>query len=387
MISSFQLTPPQTTTMTTINSNNFTFVLIPADESKPIVELQASKDGGLSDDALIQHAKSYFHDLTGANARAAVLEQAGEAERAALATQIRQQVISSSNSTGGTGNSAMAERIAAMDDATVIDTLYKSQMLPSCDITALTIPTAVNEYTACSMYAADSAQKHGLPWNHRATELITACGHSPPIHDSGCNANTTAGIYGDVFCGRARDNEMTDVWERVDFVTADADPAAEWCRVARSPGGGGGSGGRTAASSLSNLVQSQFQNNGSSTASSNNVQIINGSASGSDGNLFGMNGASPVMESWGSWTQTNDEVELKFSVVAGTKSKYCKVQFARTTLKVTVAGQTLVQGTTFDPVSVDDCTFTLQDEGPTNRELCVTLSKIETGRTWAFAVR
>jgi CS domain len=375
--------------MATLNSNNFTFVLIPADESKPIVELQASKEGGLSDDALIQHAKLYFHDLTGANARAAVLEQASETERAALAAQIRQQVISSSNSANnGTGNSVMAERIAAMDDATVIDTLYKSQMLPSCDITALTIPTSTNQYTACSMYAADSAQKHGLPWNHRATELITACGHSPPIHDNGNNATVAAGIYGDVFCGRARDNEMADVWDRADFVTADADPAAEWCRVARSAGGGGGSGGRTAASSLSNLVQSQFQNNASSASASNNVQIINGgSTSGTDGNLFGMNGASPVMESWGSWTQSNDEVELKFAVAAGTKSKYCKVQFTRTALKVTVAGQTLVQGATFDPVSADDCTFTLQDEGPTSRELCVTLSKVETGRTWAFAVR
>jgi len=100
-----------------------------------------------------------------------------------------------------------------------------------------------------------------------------------------------------------------------------------------------------------------------------------------------MNGAPPVQEPWGTWTQTDDEVELKFAVAAGTKAKYCKVAFARTCLKVMVAGQVLLQGTTFDPVATDECTYTLQDEGSTGRELCVTLGKTETGRTWAFVVR
>lgn len=349
-------------------NESFTFVLIPSDESQPVTELQASKEGGLTDDALIQHAKSYFHERTGSLARAATLEQAGPSERQILAAQIRQQM----QSTGGAG---IADRLNAMDDDTVLDMIYKSQVEPSCDIVALTIPTAINDYTACSLYAADSAKQHGWSVNARATALLTACGH----------AAADGGVYGDVFVGRAKDNETTDVWERTDFGAMDADPGSDWCRIARSSGGGGGSG-RAAASSLSDLVnQSQRMNGGDGLQQP--MQVINTSGTGSANFSFGMNGAPAVPEPWGSWTQTVDEVELKFAVAAGTKAKYCKVQFGCSSLKVSVAGQTLLQGTTFDPVSLDECTFTLQDEGPTGRELCVTLGKAETGRTWAFVVR
>jgi hypothetical protein len=64
------------------------------------------------------------------------------------------------------------------------------------------------------------------------------------------------------------------------------------------------------------------------------------------------------------WSQTNDEVELKFTVAS----------FGSTKLKVTLAGQTLAQGETGGPVAVDECTYTIHDEGG-KRELCVTLGK------------
>lgn len=360
------------------SNNEFKFVLIPADDGVPIAELKASKEGGLTDDALIHHAKSYFHDLTGAKTRASVLENANPTERAELASQIRQQMLGGVEGSSGntSSSSAVVDRLSSMDDDAVIETILKSQVQPSCDITALTIPTAGNKFKACSMYAAESAQKHGLSFNSRATALLTACGHA-----------ASDGVYGDVFCGRANDNEEVDVWERTDFLSADTDAGADWCRVARGAGGGGGSGGRTAASSLSNLVaRSQM-----ATRNDNSVQVMDGSGGNQGANIgtdaYGMNAVYPVVESWGSWTQTAEEVELKFAVTAGTKSKYCKVQFGRNSVKVVVAGQTLLQGTTFDPISLDESTFTLQDEGPTNRELCVTLGKVEFGRTWVYVVR
>eukprot|EP00978_Attheya_sp_CCMP212_P032636 scaffold128373_cov45-Attheya_sp.AAC.1 len=84
------------------------------------------------------------------------------------------------------------------------------------------------------------------------------------------------------------------------------------------------------------------------------------------------------------WSQTNDEVELKLTVASGTKAKYVKVNFGSTKLKITVAGQTLAQGDTGGPVAVDECTYTIQDEGG-KRELCVTLGK-KNNTTWTQAV-
>ena len=347
-------------------TGTFQYVRIPADEQRPIQVLRADKSGGLSQDALVQQAKLAFHELTGARARAQQLETATPAEREALAAQIRQQVSGGDNNNNNNNNS----RLDDMDDDQVLDMIYRSQVQPACDITALTVPVAKNGYSAVSLYAAENAQQHGLPPNPRATALLTACGHA----DGGY-------VYGDVFCGRAHDDEAGDVWERVDFTVEDADPAADWCRIARSPGGGGGSG-KAAAASLSNLVSQQ------QAATGKGVQVIDSSGQQQGESLFGMNGAPAVHESWGCWTQTDDEVEVKFTVASGTKAKYCKVNFGRTTLKVSVAGQTLLQGATFDPLVVDECTFTLQDEtGSSGRELCLTLSKAETGKTWAWVAR
>jgi hypothetical protein len=343
-------------------SGSFQYVLIPADASQPIKICSADKSGGLENDLLVKHAKNFFHDLTGSRARAQKMEEAGPEERKALADQIRLQLDSSPD---------LTDRLKNMDDKSVLDMVYKSQAQPSCDIMALTVPCAGNNFKAVSMYSADSAKQHGLPQNGRATALMTACGH----------AAVDGGVYGDAFVGRALDNENTDVWARIDFLPADADPGADWCRAARGQGGGGGSGTK-AASSLSNLVtQQQFAMQGNG----NKVQAIDGMPGSETNSLFGLNGAPPVQETWGTWTQTDTEVELKFPVSSGTKSKYCKLNFGRLRLKVTVAGQVLLQGAVFDPIPPDECTFTLQDEG-IGRELCVTLYKTEP-RTWSYIVK
>lgn len=206
--------------------------------------------------------------------------------------------------------------------------------------------------------------------NVRATQLAASCGH------------VSTRIYGDAFVGRAIDDESTDVWERLDFIASDADPSSDWCRVAAGTGGGGGSGSASSnPASLSSLVGSAM---GSNTA------VIDGTspaATASADNMFGMNGAS-VAEPWGSWTQNRDEVELKFALEdPNTPSKQVKVNFARNRLKVTVADQPLLEGKLFDIVSVDDCTYTLQTTKDGLRELCVTLSKAQEGRTWTWAVQ
>lgn len=86
------------------------------------------------------------------------------------------------------------------------------------------------------------------------------------------------------------------------------------------------------------------------------------------------------------WSQTEDEVEIKFAVASGTKAKYVKVNTAMSSLKVTVAGQTLLNGKTGGAVNVDESTYTLQDTGD-GRELCVLLAKNNPGVSWPYAVQ
>jgi hypothetical protein len=100
--------------------------------------------------------------------------------------------------------------------------------------------------------------------------------------------------------------------------------------------------------------------------------------------LFGTDGFR-VLEPWGSWTQSKEDIELKFTVDAAITSKQVQVEFAIMSVKVSVSGQVMLEGKPFDAIRVDDCTYTLESttEG---RELCVTLAKAQEGRTWSWAV-
>ena len=330
----------------------FKFVLIPANAKLPIEEITADGAGGLSDDALVKHAKEYLSELTGAKSRAEIIANASTEQRKVLAQQVRDQMKDT------IGNSDI-------DDDALLDTIYRNQSRGSCDITALTVPVSGNNYNAVSLYAADQAKESGLPLNHRATSILTACGH----------AISNGGIYGDAFVGRAEDNEVADIWRRIDFGISDADPAAEWCRIARSPSGGGGTGGKAAASSLSSLMNS-----------GNAVQSIDTSTSNT-ATMYGENGALPVQEAWGSWTQSKEDIELVFQVEVGTKAKDCEVKFRTQQVSVAVKGKSLLEENSFlfDPITPEDCTFTLQD-AKDHRELAVTLTKVNP-RTWAWVIR
>lgn len=328
----------------------FEYVRIPANDASPIVSLHAETKGGLTDDELVKQAKQYFYDHSGAKFRVEQFEKATPDQRKALATQVRQQIMSNE------------PQLSQLSDDTVLELMFQSQLRPACDIVALTIPMPGNQYQAVSMYTADTATYQenaaSLPLNQRAVALITACGHG------------AREIRGDVFVGRAVDNEQSDEWKRIDFTVADADPSAAWCETARRPGGGGGSG-SSSASSLHHLVNQS------------RTQVISPDA---PAQLLGMNGASPVVEEWGSWTQTDEDVEIKFVVADSVKAKDCKVTFGRTLLKVVVNGGTLLEGTLFDPTEADEGTFTLQDTAA-GRELCITLVKADTNRTWSMVVK
>mmetsp|Transcript_11726 Transcript_11726/g.16576 ORF Transcript_11726/g.16576 Transcript_11726/m.16576 type:complete len:348 (+) Transcript_11726:170-1213(+) len=341
-------------------SGTFSFVLIPAEEGSPMELKEGDKSGGLENDYLISTAKQYFHEQSGGDAQAARIDNLTPDERKALAAQIRQQYI--------TNNPKASPQFAQMGDDQLVELVKSTQVSASCDIVALTVPTKVNSYFAVSMYCADEAKRRGLGYNSRATELLKACGHVPAAND-GDEAGTDQppGVYGDVFVGRCFDKEETDVWQRVDFTVNDASPTAEWTLIARQKGGGGG-GGTASAHSLSGTMTNALQQNPAGAA-----------GGGQPGQ---------IQEDLGyAWSQTGEEVELKFAVASGTKAKYVKVNFGRDSLKVTVAGQTLVNGKTGGLVNKDECTYTIQDDDEgKGRELCVTLGKHNSSE-WPFPVQ
>ena len=200
-----------------------------------------------------------------------------------------------------------------------------------------------------------------------------ACGHNisnePSPNRTAIGAAPPAGVCGDVFVGRCHDDEIADIWERVDFTVEDANPRSEWCDVARQPGGGGG-GGHSAAAG------------GGGGGARSLSSLMNQNAAAMDSSGFREGKADGY-----TWSQNDEEVELRFPVASGTKAKYVKINFGKTKLKVVVAGQTLLNGTLGGTVEVDDSTFTIEDaNGGTSKELCVTLGKKE-GNTWPFVIR
>jgi CS domain len=257
----------------------------------------------------------------------------------------------------------------------------------SCDIMAVTVPTATNDYRGVSLYTGSPPLS---TVNERANEILWACGHAV--------LPEAQRLQGDVFIGRYHDDEAADIWQRLDFTAADVSTTADWCRVARQPGGGGGSGRATTASSLSGLLQSSGAGSPAFIAAPTDADSSKDSC--------GYNGAPPVLEpTWGcsawtgasgdvpsppaSWTQSDDEVEIKLLVPTGSKTRDCRVSFGREQLAVTVHGQSLLPNALklFDPIDAEESTFTLQDSTDTSsRELCITLIKTQS-RMWPWVLQ
>uniref|UniRef100_A0A7S2WA15 CS domain-containing protein n=2 Tax=Eucampia antarctica TaxID=49252 RepID=A0A7S2WA15_9STRA len=333
----------------------FRYVSIPADSSLPIKQLETSKEGGLSDDYLSKEAKDYFFKQSGGAERAAVLDNATPEEKKALAQKVRNDYSSQNNNI-----------MSQLDDDALLNILRTSHASATCEIIALTVPTPVNNHLAVSLYGSDDARLRDMPLNYRATALMKACGHMLPTSQQNEDGKPS-GVYGDVFVGRCTDDEIKDVWERVDFTVEDANADAQWCSSARKKGGGGG-GGKAAAASLSSMMnQANFNmpnNNNNTTMSDQNNNN---------------------KEEGYSWEQTKEDLELKFSVASGTKAKYVKIKFQKNHIRVVVAGQVLLEGGTGGNVVVDECTYTIQDDESTGRELCVTLGK-QKNEQWDYAV-
>jgi len=187
-------------------------------------------------------------------------------------------------------------------------------------------------------YSDDKARAKELALNVRATALARGCGHGE------------AEIYGDAFVSRYHDDEIADIWERVDIKTKECEQSALWTKM-----GGGGSG-KGGGSSLSSLMSKQ-------------QQATMGAQAGNNGGT-----GKEITESGYSWTQTSEEVEIKIPLPSGTNSKQIKIKFGSRKIKVDVAGKSVVEGDLGGAVILDDCTYTIE-----NGVLLVVLGKQEGG--------
>lgn len=319
--------------------SSFKYVLIPADSTVPVENKTGDRSGGLANDELVRSAKDYFFESSGGAAKVSAWQKATPEQRHAVAQQWRKH---------------QKDQIINMTDDQIINYIQATQTSPSCEIMALTVPTRGNDYHAVSMYTSDHSSENEIK-NVRASQLLLDCGHRLPETES----RPEAGIYGDVFVGRCYDNEQDEDegWKRLDFTDKDLDSNSDWIKIAKSTNGGGGSGTSNAAS-LSGTM-----------------------------NQMNMNSSTQNDESLGyKWEQTEEEVEIRFTVAADVKAKAVQIKFQHSSLSVKVSGEVLAEGATGGAVIVDECTYTLQDDANNKRELCVILIKND-GRVWAHAVK
>ncbi len=99
-----------------------------------------------------------------------------------------------------------------MDGEALLSLIKAQTVSASCEFTCFTVPTPVNQ----SMYRDDNARNKDYVLNKRATALMRACGHALPA-DASNEDGKPSGVHGGVFIGRCHDNELDDIWERVDL--------------------------------------------------------------------------------------------------------------------------------------------------------------------------
>lgn len=263
---------------------SFKFLYIPANENEAVVQLEASKSGGLENDQLRKQAELEFAK-SGVNR---------EEQRAALSLQLAEKGI----------------------DAAEIDKILSSKLgervVGSVEIITLSLPTPQNNYISISLYCdGNSAFKVGgkVP-NTRATAIVQACGHQNTV------------VMGNCFIGKAMDDERVE-WERKDFPLEEFHVSAGWVRAAAQANAGKDLGKYSTSGTLSAMHESQQQQlqqgKGKVPTAAKPAVTVEAPSEFSASQLF-------------VWTQTTEEVEVRMRLPAGLLSKHLNVIFTTATL-------------------------------------------------------
>ena len=322
----------------------FRCVRVPASDEQPVEEMSLSKSGGLEQDMLRLHAEETFSNDATHALDSAAQQEATRAELvksgmdAARVSEVMSQLAASS---GG-----KAPRLGS-----------------SVEIVCVGLAVPDNGYKAVSMYCDGNAQfKKSLTLNRRATKLVQAAGHGERL------------VYGDAFFGRAHDDESCE-WQRLDFGVSDTALDANWVVEAARHAVGKNMDKYTTSGSLQSALSGAGGGSQAGGGSSSSVFSASDAAAAT---------AAAAASTDSSWTQSNEEMELRYRLPAGTTAKQLAVTISRKALHVSYkagAPAPLLEGVPenvqkeggaalYDAVVVGDSTWSV-DAG----ELVITLTK------------
>eukprot|EP00947_MAST-08B_sp_MAST-8B-sp1_P002298 g2298.t1 len=272
---------------------------------------------------------------------------------------VNQGVLDEAIFRDGVADQLKAKGLGEPDDASKMDSIVKRlAMLGTVDIFTLAVPRKESDFAGVSMYSDDKAIAKQLMPNPRAIGFARACNFPDQV------------FRGDVFVGRLVDDEMADIFDRVDFTLKDMQGDAPWIKALPS--------GKQRVASTG-AMQAMLANQGpgqppQDAAAAAAMQQM--AAAGGGGAAGGAGGAAEAGGDCGaySWTQQDEEIELRFPLhkdAGGAKG--AQVKFARNGLKVGVKSavaadkavsgvEVLFDGPLFGPVDVDDCTWYVEKD-------------------------
>lgn len=305
----------------------FKYVFIPADTSLDIEQRSASKDGGLENDALRRSAEEHFEESPD--------EIDHLSEKRATADALVQQ---------GVDSSKISE---------IMETIGGKRIGSNVEIVTVAVANDANKFIGVSMYSdGHIAFKPKASINKRATKLLRNCGHD-------------ADVKGDAFVGRAFDDEREE-WVRLDFLLSDLDENESWISSTKVANTGRNMGAYRTSGAMKKIIQPGGESDSIDTSLQSGASVDN---------------------SFLSWNQTADEVELRFELAIDLSAKQLAVVISSTTVCITLkSGESLAtvgpkfqaQGGAllFGRIVKDDSSWSVSVEG-NMKVLCLTLIKAD----------
>jgi hypothetical protein len=173
------------------DQDEISYVLVPADTSKPLEELYFRPPAGANGDLLVDHLKKAF------------LGKSSEVDLSLLQKQGAQTLMGS-----GDGPSQVSD-----------DSLQKVAAEANVETFSLCQPNPKNKFTSVHIYLDEIGLLKRLPLNRRASDYASKAGFNPPPQ-----------FYGDVFMGRVQ--KKPTVKNISLLLGPDTAPDALWLRSA-----------------------------------------------------------------------------------------------------------------------------------------------------------
>jgi len=303
----------------------FSFVFIPVDVDTPLEEWDQEQPEGKEVECLTQRLQEYFRQTTTPNA----------ASKEAVLAQLKANGVKIPDGEGLSDD--LVEAMAGMQ-------LVESIPLQSGN--------KDNGFVHVNLYCDDSGTAKGLPNNPRASAISEQCGVPRSVH-------------GDVFVGRLID-DGNDLFTRLNFTLAEMSTDAEWMQ-------------RTKSVNLSKNTSEQIQQmqqlagpGASVVTPETHAAVI-------------MDEDVPVEEGSYTWTQDNDEVEIRVLCPACTKAKDVKCTIKSKSIALGIAtlpNPEVLQGNFSATVDPDDTNWSIENSDG-RRLVRVTIAKANAGQSWA----